>query len=75
MQGALGVACDLAGIADSTSVVLVHYPKRVTIFQEILSRNLFEDAAAYAVHRALSANDAPETGLLLRHLAPVGKIR
>lgn len=75
LNTAVALACELADIADSSRVVLIHYPKRVNLFQEILSRNLFEDAAAYAVHRALAANDAPETGLLLRHLAPVGKIR
>jgi len=61
-------ACGLAGIADSSRVVLVHYPKRVTILQEILSRNILEDAASYAIHRALFDESYVRGGLLLMHV-------
>ncbi|HEY5132579.1 MAG TPA: signal peptide peptidase SppA [Candidatus Krumholzibacteriaceae bacterium] len=75
MNSAVGVACELAGIADSSRAVLVHYPRRVTIFQEILSRNLLEDAASYAIHRALFGNSSAWGGLFLRNVGGEGKIR
>jgi protease-4 len=71
MHRAVAAACELAGIADSSRVVLVHYPRRLTILQEILSRNLFEDAAAYAIHRALFGDPGGRGGLLLRHVGGV----
>jgi hypothetical protein len=48
--------------------VLVHYPKRITILQEILSRNILDDAASYAIHRALFDDPAARGGLFLRHV-------
>jgi len=75
MDRAVGLACELAGMADSSRVALVHYPKRITLLQEILSRNLFEDAAAYAIHRMLFAKDLPGSRLFIRHLAPPETIR
>ncbi len=74
MHEAVSAACELAGIEDSSRVVLVHYPKRVTLLQEILSRNFLEDAASYAVHRALSGDPAARSGLFLKHVGGV-KIR
>ena len=74
MHEAVAAACELAGIEDSSRVVLVHYPKRVTLLQEILSRNFFEDAASYAVHRALFDDPAARRGLFLMHVGGV-KIR
>ncbi len=68
MREAVSAACELAGIADSSRVVLVHYPKRTTILQEILSRNILEDAASYAIHRALFDESAARGGLFLRHV-------
>jgi protease-4 len=68
MHEAVSAACELAGIADSSRVVLVHYPKRVTILQEILSRNILEDAASFAIHRALFDDSAARGGLFLRHV-------
>jgi protease-4 len=68
MREAVSAACELAGIADSSRVVLVHYPKRVTILQEILSRNILEDAASFAIHRALFDDPAARGGLFLRHV-------
>jgi protease-4 len=59
LSRAVGVACRQAGIPDSTRVVLVHYPKRISLLQQILSRNFLEDAVSYAVHRGLFAK-APE---------------
>ncbi len=68
MREAVSAACELAGIADSSRVVLVHYPKRITILQEILSRNILEDAASYAIHRALFDDPTARGGLFLRHV-------
>jgi len=68
MHRAVAAACELAGIADSSSVVLVHYPRRLTILQEILSRNLLEDAASYAIHEALFGNASGRVGIFLRHV-------
>jgi protease-4 len=68
MREAVSAACELAGIADSSRVVLVHYPKRVTILQEILSRNILEDAASYAIYRALFDDSAARGGLFIRHV-------
>jgi protease-4 len=68
MHRAVAAACELAGIADSSSVVLVHYPRRLTILQEILSRNLLEDAASYAIHETLFGNASGRAGILLRHV-------
>ena len=68
MHRAVAAACELAGIADPSRVVLVHYPRRVTILQEILSRNLLEDAASYAIHEALFDNVSERGGLFLRHV-------
>ncbi len=68
MREAVSAACELAGIADSSRVVLMHYPKRITILQEILSRNILEDAASYAIHRALFDDSATRGGLFLRHV-------
>jgi protease-4 len=68
MREAVSAACELAGIADSSRVVLVNYPKRVTILQEILSRNLLEDAASYAIHRALFEDPSARGGLFLRRI-------
>ena len=75
MTRAVGVACELAGIADSSRAVLVHYPRRVTIFQEILSRNLLEDAVSYAIHRAIFGSSSSWGGLFLRNVAGDEKIR
>jgi protease-4 len=74
LHGAVGIACGLAKIADSTRVVLVHYPRRVTILQEILSRNLFEDVVSAALHEALVAGPARRAGLTIAHVAD-GRIR
>ena len=68
MWEAVSAACELAGIADSSRVVLVHYPKRITILQEILSRNFLEDAASYAIHRAFFEDPSARGGLMLRHV-------
>jgi protease-4 len=68
MHRAVAAACELAGIADSSRVVLVHYPRRLTILQEILSRNLLEDAASYAIHRALFNAASERRGLFLQHV-------
>ena len=68
MREAVSAACELAGIADSSRVVLVHYPKRTTILQEILSRNILEDAASYAIHRALFEDPAARGRLFIRHV-------
>jgi protease-4 len=68
MRRAIAAACELAKIADSTRVVLVHYPRRVTILQEILSRNLLEDAVSYAVYKTLFPGPSPRGGLFLEHV-------
>ncbi|HVO77090.1 MAG TPA: signal peptide peptidase SppA [Candidatus Bathyarchaeia archaeon] len=75
LNGAVGVACELAGIADSSRAALVHYPRRVSIFQEILSRNFLEDAVSYAIHEALVRERAGWGGLFLRHVAGDETIR
>jgi protease-4 len=68
MQRAIGLACSLAKIADSSRVVLVHYPRKVNIIQEILSRNLLEDAAFYAIHETLFGNASERRGIFLEHI-------
>ena len=70
LDGAVGIACDLAGIADSSRVVLVHYPRKVGLMQEILSRNFLENAIGYAIHEALTRNESLRGELLLGHRAP-----
>jgi protease-4 len=72
---AVGIACERAGIADSSRVVLVHYPKRLGFLQEILSRNILQDAVSYAIHRALFEHETSRNGLFLRHVWPGEAIR
>jgi protease-4 len=68
LQAAIGAACALAEIADSSRVVLVHYPRRITLLQEILSRNFLEDAASRAIHKALFGDPSARSGIFLRHV-------
>ena len=70
LSRAVGIACEHAGIADSSRVVLVHYPKRLGFLQTILSRNILGDAVSFAIHRALFENGASRNGLFLWHVAP-----
>jgi protease-4 len=69
LDRAVGVACKLAGIADSSRAVLVHYPRRVSLLQELLSRNLLGDAVAYAIHDACTRDESALSRLLLEHRA------
>jgi protease-4 len=71
LSAAVGAACELAGI-DPSRVALVHYPRRTTLFQQMLSRNLLEDAIARVLRRALSDGARSRSGLFIRHEAPPG---
>jgi len=75
LDRAVGIACRIAGIADSSRVVLVHYPKRIGLMQELLSRNLLQNAVSYAVREALTRSASPRNGLFLEHRAPNELIR
>jgi protease-4 len=68
LHRAVGIACEQAKIADSTRVVLVHYPKKLGFLQEILSRNILENVVSYAIHQALFGNEASRSGLFIQHL-------
>ena len=70
LSRAVGVACARAGVADSSRVVLVHFPKRVGLLQQFLSRSIFEDAVSYAIHRALVGDEASRGSLLIQHRWP-----
>ena len=69
LDRAVGVACKLAGIADSSRVVLVHYPRKVGLLQELMSRNILGDAIAYAIHDVLTRDESSVGRLLLEHRA------
>lgn len=69
LDRAVGVACKLAGIPDSSRVVLVHYPRRVGVLQELLSRDIFGDAIAYAIHDVLTRDESSLGRLFLEHRA------
>jgi protease-4 len=69
LDRAVGVACKLAGISDSSRVVLVHYPRRVGLLQELLSRNILGDAIAYAIHDVLTRDESSLGRLFLEHRA------
>ncbi len=66
---AVSVACELGEIGDSSRVALVHYPRRATFLQQMLSRNLLEDAVARVLHRALRGETVSRGGLFIRHEA------
>jgi protease-4 len=74
LSRAVEVACGLAGI-DSSRVALVHYPRRTTLFQQMLSRNLLEEAAARVLRRAIFDDARTRGGLFIRHEAPAELLR
>jgi protease-4 len=75
LDRAVGMACRLAGIADSSRVVLLHYPRRLGFMQEILSRNLLENAIGYAIYEVLAREDGLRRGLFIEHRAPEQSVR
>ena len=75
LSRAVGIACERAGIADSSRVVLVHYPKRLGLLQQILSRNILEDTVSFAIHRALFESEVSRKGLFIQHRWPGEAIR
>lgn len=53
LDRALAVACELAGIADPSRVVLVHFPERLSLLQALLSDDFFDSVIGYTLHAAL----------------------
>jgi protease-4 len=75
LSRAVGAACELAEIADSSRVALVHFPRRQTLLQQVLSRNFLEDTIAWSIHRAVFGEAGSRRGLSMRHQANIESYR